>query len=296
MRKRGLWAMAGFGPAKSRPTPIELIAAGCIALVILAGARSTDSSGLDTDSSGYMSSRSSKAPNASTWTDHRCGTCHSFDAMLSHPVDITPSMAVPDDLPLIDGRLTCITCHDNSSAAAHRSARSGGSALLRRDMEGESFCTACHDASGIDRRDMHGANLGRAHLAQADVAALWGQPERPDSETDLPPSAASERCLGCHDGSVSSSVSHDFGRGRRRGIGSSSLTTGGHPIGMSYPVARRDPGGGSGYTPAEQLDRRLRLINGRVECLTCHSPFSPNKGLLVMPNTRSDLCLSCHEF
>jgi len=47
--------------------------------------------------------------------------------------------------------------------------------------------------------------------------------------------------------------------------------------------------------PAEMLDERIRLFDSRVGCGTCHSLYSKRAALLVMSNSRSNLCLSCHD-
>jgi hypothetical protein len=41
-----------------------------------------------------------------------CNTCHAelMDTQ-SHPTDIYPISSIPADMPLTDGRLTCLTCH-----------------------------------------------------------------------------------------------------------------------------------------------------------------------------------------
>src|ERR1035437_4380971 len=50
-------------------------------------------------------------------TGAQCASCHQVDAGFTHPVDQIPSMQVPKGLPLEGGRVTCITCHDNSMTA-----------------------------------------------------------------------------------------------------------------------------------------------------------------------------------
>ena len=48
-------------------------------------------------------------------------SCHQMPTGLSHPVGVTPSMAVPAGLPLDAGRVSCTTCHDEQAAAGHAS-------------------------------------------------------------------------------------------------------------------------------------------------------------------------------
>lgn len=226
------------------------------------------------------------------WTG-QCRGCHETDGLFSHPVGVAPSMSVPAALPLVDGEIACITCHDDRSAEAHLQARQNHSPLLRIPGEGAGFCCQCHDPRSTLRRDMHAIMVGRAHLRwpqerdRADLQpseAPEGAPFDPDSET----------CLSCHDGSVASDVGHggsgvQFGPTRRR-LG----LPGSHPIGVEYTG---DPSGRAGppLKPAEMLDERIRLFDSRVGCGTCHSLYSKRAALLVMSNSRSTLCLSCHD-
>jgi predicted CXXCH cytochrome family protein len=226
------------------------------------------------------------------WTG-QCSGCHDTDGLFSHPVGVAPSMSVPAGLPLVDGEIGCITCHDDRSAEAHLQARHNHSSLLRGPGEGAGFCSQCHDPNSTLRRDMHALMVGRAHLrwpqerGRADLPlseARAGAPFDPDSET----------CLGCHDGSVAIDVGHG-GSGAQFGPGGRRFDLpGSHPIGVEYSG---DPSGRGGppLKPAEMLDERIRLFDSRVGCGTCHSLYSRRPGLLVMSNSRSTLCLNCHD-
>jgi predicted CXXCH cytochrome family protein len=66
-----------------------------------------------------------------------------------------------------------------------------------------------------------------------------------------------------------------------------------HPIGVRY--TQRRAAGAASLVPASALDSRIQLFDNQVGCNSCHSPFSTEKGLLVMSNERSGLCLSCHR-
>jgi len=74
-----------------------------------------------------------------------CTGCHTgggkMTANLSHPFNITPSMAIPRDLPLARGRLTCITCH--TFHEGYRDAKGNKRYFLRR-QRGRAFCYSCH--------------------------------------------------------------------------------------------------------------------------------------------------------
>jgi predicted CXXCH cytochrome family protein len=139
--------------------------------------------------------------------------------------------------------------------------------------------------------------LQRAHLDSSGIpdsspiGSSW--PADLHQQTELPPS---NLCLGCHDGSVATDVSHRVGFGTPVSAGDPIVRiTGGHPISREYPRRKPERGGWSGYFDPADLDDRIRLFEDRIECGSCHSPYSEEEHLLVMPNHDSALCLSCHD-
>ena len=117
-------------------------------------------------------------------------------------------------------------------------------------------------------------------------------------------------CLGCHNGSMTHNVNvrtegtkapiHDFS------------SNDDHPVGMVYQDSvRRDP---QNYRPANALHPNIRLVDGRVTCITCHKvknetvafngawlPDQPVNSQctatkeITMGRSRDDkLCLACH--
>jgi predicted CXXCH cytochrome family protein len=95
------------------------------------------------------------------------------------------------------------------------------------------------------------------------------------------------RCLACHDGVLAPDITPlptDTGEytGHRN-----------HPVLVSYLAAyQRDPGL---YVPPSQLDPRIHLEDGQVQCSSCHAPASREPARLVMPNHGDALCQSCHR-
>lgn len=219
----------------------------------------------------------------SGWADPACESCHVAEPVFSHPVRVVPDLVVPSDLPLVDGKLACITCHAMDTTSDHIAARRHGGPALRGGLSGPELCLRCHQSTNLDRRALHVAMLGgRAHMVPAATYA-------DDPATTLTAAAgvdeASAICMGCHDGSVATAAGHD-GPGtlaQRLPLGM------GHPVGIDYPSRER-------LLPPSSLDPRIRLFDRRVGCLSCHSPFSSLSGLLVMPNRGSKLCLGCHDF
>lgn len=110
------------------------------------------------------------------------------------------------------------------------------------------------------------------------------------------PSGASAFCLSCHDGTMATDNNHSV-------IGQDLSND--HPISLTYdaalsfkdgelhnPVSTRS-GIGKG-TIAEDL--LFGENNDQLECTSCHLPHDSegNGGGLVMDNTNSELCLTCH--
>ena len=119
------------------------------------------------------------------------------------------------------------------------------------------------------------------------------------------PTGSSKLCLSCHDGAIAigSVLSRDQPIAMAGGIttlppGASNLGTDlsdDHPISFRYDasLASRDlkikpP---NGLPAAVKLDARSEM-----QCTSCHDPHNDQFGkFLVVPNTNSELCKSCHQ-
>jgi len=119
------------------------------------------------------------------------------------------------------------------------------------------------------------------------------------------PTGSSKLCLSCHDGTIAlgSVLSREQPIGMAGGIttlppGSSNLGTDlsdDHPISFVYDVnlAARNPKLRlpTGLPPTVKLDYRQEM-----QCTTCHDAHDNTNGsFLVMDNTNSQLCRSCHN-
>ena len=109
------------------------------------------------------------------------------------------------------------------------------------------------------------------------------------------PGPTSLICLGCHDGTVAMSTinsSHSLLAGVREGFAvHEGFVWRDHPIGVPYATNWRE------YHPAAFVAKqKLRLPEGRIECISCHDPHNVAgiKRMLWMSNRRSALCLTCH--
>jgi len=68
--------------------------------------------------------------------------------------------------------------------------------------------------------------------------------------------------------------------------------SGSHPIGMeyaNYSYSNRT------FKSIDSLSGQMIFVDGKVGCITCHNPLNPEKNHLVMDNTGSRLCFSCHN-
>lgn len=236
---------------------------------------------------------------ASVSFDDRCERCHQFSPGLSHPVGIVASgtgRGRAADLPLDMGRVTCLTCHDESAARPHGEGRAGRAPdpMLRRESV-ESLCAECHQQPGRDLKHVHAMGLLKAHLdtptggarfgASGGEAGIRGLAGRGDVDGET------ASCLSCHDGTVASDVGEHVQGGRRSSLAMDGPSS--HPIGVVYKAAvSRD---GIQLRAPATLDRRIRLFDQRVGCGSCHSLYSRHQDHIVFSNDRSALCLGCHR-
>lgn len=226
---------------------------------------------------------------------HLCQSCHDGvrAAREAHPVDLTPSAAIlqkiPSDIPLENGKLTCLSCHDISSECkAEQSLATANRNLLRgaRISHPMEFCFRCHVQENYQTFNAH------------------DQLEADKPKTDT--------CIWCHDRvpDVNSSIKEGASyalRGKSSNLCNNCHTVEkNHPTGDSHMHA----------TPTEkmmwhmsayELQPRMNLSfkqlleyvraanraprsipldeNGRITCYSCHNPHE--KGLLPNWNPRS---------
>jgi hypothetical protein len=65
---------------------------------------------------------------------------------------------------------------------------------------------------------------------------------------------------------------------------------GSHPTGIDVRPGRRK----AGSRILRNIDPKLELVGGRIECITCHSLTAQTPYRLVEFETRENLCRSCH--
>jgi predicted CXXCH cytochrome family protein len=215
--------------------------------------------------------------------DQLCVFCHPGGRVRSHPSGIYPEKTLPAQFPLFREKMACASCH-----FPHKKYNQGegeiagiepGPFLLRAEEAGKFFCHQCHQGNYIGFEvDSHALSLKRAHSGAISY-------ELKDTVDDN-----SRECLSCHDGTLSvesDSQISEINWEHSRDIGLS------HPISVDYAeVYFRSP---RTFHPPDALDEKIRLINGKIGCTTCHDHYSELEKKLVMDNFRSRLCLSCHN-
>jgi predicted CXXCH cytochrome family protein len=199
-----------------------------------------------------------------------CERCHSeYSKTQSHPTDIYPRLSTPDDMPLIDGKLTCVTCH--YVHIKDKVQRNKKHYFLRRQVRGIIFCSACHIID--DKKHIVFESVHKAGYQETDRSTRIDR--------------VSLECIECHD-SHSANITEILGAGRWNHFNKAFN----HPIGAEYKKAftRRS----KSYRPVAMLSKEVKLYDGKIGCGTCHNIFSKEKAMLVMNNRGSRLCLECH--
>jgi predicted CXXCH cytochrome family protein len=147
------------------------------------------------------------------------------------------------------------------------------------------------------------------------VRPLWNRSFSPDAYSIYAsraldarpgqPTGVSKMCLSCHDGTIAlgSVLSRDMPIAMAGGVttmpaGGSNLGTDlrdDHPVSFRYDtsLASKDPQ----LRSPRALPHEVRLdSNAELQCSSCHDAHDNSRGkFLVMKNTNSELCVSCHQ-
>lgn len=200
-----------------------------------------------------------------------CQTCHTeYAKTLSHPTSIYPTIHIPEDMPLTEGRLTCITCHYVHPDKKQISIKKHY--FLRRKVSGIVFCSACHKID--DKRHIVFENVHK------------GEYEVTDRSTRI--DRMSLECITCHDRYMEEAGS-ELGAGNWKHFKKEFN----HPIGAEY--SRISMKKMRNFRPAAMLRSEIKLFDGKMGCGTCHNIYSKERAMLVISNRNSRLCLECHE-
>lgn len=133
-------------------------------------------------------------------------------------------------------------------------------------------CQPCHRNGGIDLGMLTPAHRAAATWYHANLSTVVNQ-------------TVSESCLRCHDHDqeLPDELAQDWNPPRPHEQAS-------HPYLVGVSSNRR-----GGFRMRQDIDPRLGLIDGKVECTTCHDIFRHENDMLVAFDTPEGMCLGCHE-
>jgi predicted CXXCH cytochrome family protein len=201
--------------------------------------------------------------------DPRAATCRACHRDLGRRTARTAGALASHADPTAD----CTTCHLFHDPGRVKTAvgelRRGNDRMAR---EASGHCAGCHG---------DGAALGRLSPAHRTAATLYHR----DAGL-LATQSPSEACLNCHDAGASSPWLREAGD---QALAFNPHAS--HRFGIEVVA-------GSGQDERrlrEQIDPRLRLFAGRLECVTCHDLTATTDDLLVPFEKPQDLCLGCHQ-
>lgn len=194
----------------------------------------------------------------------QCERCHTPDAMATS--------GIPLDFHSDRGR-GCTECHsfhdvENVSAGNERFRVSFENSFQRGQ------CYSCH------RPLASLSNLSPGHRA---AAAIYHSDFGVIGKL-----SSSQSCLICHSQSAATGAGElaEHARNAPRFD-----DHGSHPVGVQVKPGQGEPGN----KICTDIDSRIQLFGGRIECQTCHCLSSRNQYLLIAFDSRNDLCRACHR-
>jgi predicted CXXCH cytochrome family protein len=158
------------------------------------------------------------------------------------------------------------------------------------------------------------------HSGLGGVTPLWNQQLSKSSytpytsttyhqvgNTQPPLGVTSSLCLSCHDGTVAVGQTAAYGKVTTTGSwapGDAFGTdlTSSHPFSLVTPIKDTADLAASLVSQGTTADplHKVKLINGNVECTSCHNPHTQNidqiaQNFLVRDSSSGQMCLACHD-
>jgi predicted CXXCH cytochrome family protein len=170
--------------------------------------------------------------------------------------------------------------------------------------QGSLACTFCHAPhSGL------GGNtpLWNQKLSQKSYVPYTSTTDPNQGNTQPTLGVGSSLCLSCHDGTVGVGQSAAYGQlptvGSLNSADSFGTTlTGSHPFSLVMPLKDASNLAASLATQSKTADPTgaVTLVNGNIECTSCHDPHVQNKdriaqNFLVRDSSNGQMCLACHD-
>ena len=183
----------------------------------------------------------------------------------------------------------------------HNLSLSSGASVYSQGSLGCTFCHAPH--SGI------GANtpLWNQKLSTKSYVPYSSTTNPNQGSTQPTLGVTSSLCLSCHDGTVAVGQSAAYGPlptvGSMNSVDSFGTTlTGSHPFSLVLPMKDAPNLVASLVSQGKTADATgaVRLVNGNIECTSCHDPHIQNidkiaQKFLVRDSSNAQMCLACHD-
>ena len=161
------------------------------------------------------------------------------------------------------------------------------------------YCHVPHSAGNV--------GLWNQTLSTATYQTYTSQSESNHGNQQLPLGADSNMCLSCHDGTVAVADTVLFGQlpttgGWMQGDDFTTQLQSSHPFSLVKPLHDNIDLIASLVSQGVTGDKTgaIKLINGNVECTSCHNPHVQSldqlsENFLVRDSSSGQMCLACHD-
>ena len=213
-----------------------------------------------------------------------CGDCHSNGLAPASNTEVVTRQ--------------CSNCHALKSLAASseranftHGTRSGQCLACHSFHDPSQLTTANYPKVQVPRSALNSAQCQGCHNPQGNLAQLSDAHQKAAElyhaqAQKLSHSSPSQTCLNCH-----SNLSASNWQNKTAGAVMAFNEHASHPYGIKVV-----PGAGnSSNWIAWEIDQRLPLFDGRMECQTCHLLTAGTDDLLIPFEAKYDMCKGCHR-
>lgn len=207
--------------------------------------------------------------------------CHNYDTEMNHPVNVTSPKGPSEGLPLVNNRITCLTCHSKESDPL-------GEPMLETKRDSQ-LCITCHaQMPGDLKQRSHWQSSMQAHLGSINEESTTSINIKSVSTDAI--DIESNGCIGCHSDKTVTIIPFSETHSQKRQRWG---TMKDHPIGINYEdVATKKATVYPYRYPI--VNSKIRLFNGKVGCGSCHSLYADNKNNVIASDNSTSLCKDCH--
>ena len=183
----------------------------------------------------------------------------------------------------------------------HNLSPASGASVYSQGSLGCTFCHAPHSGLGGI------TPLWNQKLSQKTYTPYTSTTYSQQGNTQPTLGITSSLCLSCHDGTVGVGQSAAYGPlptvGSLNSVDSFGTTlTGSHPFSLVLPLKDAPNLVASLASQGKTADPTgaVKLINGNIECTSCHDPHVQNidkiaQNFLVRDSSNAQMCLACHD-